>query len=77
MEPDYQEHKFEFFKTIPKQKFSWRELGFSAASFCVFISSFILPLAYFQNYQQIPVASHTTSKVAMVMKCDNNKSEIY
>jgi hypothetical protein len=76
MEPDYQEHKFDFFKTVSKNKFGLKELGFTAASFCLFISSFILPVAYFQNYKQASVST-STSKIGTVMKCDTKKSELY
>ena len=77
MDTDYQSHKFEFFKTIPKKKFSSRYLVFTFASFCIFMSSFILPVAYFQNYKHSHIASNGVNKIATVIKCDDKNSEIY
>ena len=77
VDTDYQSHKFEFFKTIPKQKFSSRDLAFTFASFCIFMSSFILPVAYFQNYKNSHIVSTKANKIATVMKCEDKNSEIY
>lgn len=70
MEPDYKSHKFEFFKTIPKQKINWRLLAFAFASFYIFMSSFILPVAYFQNYKNSHIVSTGANKISTVMKCE-------
>lgn len=76
MEPEYQNnHKFEFFSVDTKQKFSWREAALTFSCFGLFISSLILPCAYFANYKTA-MSDNTSYKNAEVMKCDTNKSEI-
>lgn len=77
MDKDYQSHKFEFFKTSTKQKFISRDSAFITASFCIFMSSFILPVAYFQNYKNSHIVSTGANKRATVMKCEDKNSEIY